>query len=160
MGRRGNTGYHRADCTYISHPCAAFATFIELSFHWYLHLTQYISTRAIHYDLQRSFLSRYIDVRKLASGTVGVMHSYLQTRHESFCPSREGSKAVPCQDYGRFSSECTSDTRSMTRQFSRERKFYNKDPARNLTEWAVLQINSSELLAGRYTFRCKRRKLF
>lgn len=88
------------------------------------------------------------------------MHSYLQTRHESFYRPRKGSEARTVPRLRRFGSECTSDTRSMTRQFSRERKFYNKDPARNLTEWAVLQINSSELLAGRYTFRCKRRKLF
>jgi len=142
MGRRGNTGYHRADCTYISLLCIA--TFIELSFHWYLHLTQYISTRAIHYDLQRSFLSRYIDVRKLASVKVGVMHSYL--RHESFYPSGKSSKSCTVPRLRRFGSECTSDTRSMTRQFSGERKFYNKDLARNLTKWAVLQINCSELL--------------
>lgn len=92
---------------------------------------------------QRSLLSRYIDVRKLASGTVEIMHSYSPARHESYLPSRV-SPEIRTVGLRRFGSEYTSDTRPMMiRQFSRGGSTTNG--RRNLTKRPVLQTNSSEL---------------
>lgn len=128
-------------------------------FHWYLHLTRYISTRAIHYgrDLQRSFLSRYTDVRKLASSTVGVSLCIHTRRQES--SGREGPKTVSCRDYAALAVNVQVIRAWWSGNFQEGGSFTTKIRG-NLTEWAVLQINSSELWLVRCTFACKWRKLF